>query len=168
MSSNELGHEADHVQYVDEQEMHVVVGPSRSDNWNFRKEKSKSKLSRRKAMLTRHINVAENLLKSRGSRRKLRELAAKIEEALKELEQASEEYESFLELEGLREHLTLTENAVERANLCLESIDISINEREKANCLQRLVVNVRPCSDLSQPAVMVHPRAPVKVRGVHV
>ena len=130
MSSNELDHEPDHVQYVDEQEMRVVVGPSRSDKWNFRKEKSKSKLSRRKATLTRHINVAENLLKSRGSRRKLRELAAKIEEALKELERASEEYESFLELDGLQEHLALTENAVERANLCLESIEISINERE--------------------------------------
>ena len=130
MSSNELDHEPDHVQYVDEQEMRVVVGPSRSDNWNFRKEKSKSKLSRRKATLTRHINVAENLLKSRGSRRKLHELAAKIEEALKELERASEEYESFLELDGLQEHLTLAENAVERANLCLESIEISINERE--------------------------------------
>ena len=35
MSSNELDHEPDHVQYVDEQEMRVVVGPSRSDNWNF-------------------------------------------------------------------------------------------------------------------------------------
>ena len=89
MSSNELNHEPDHVQYVDEQEMRVVVGPSRSDN--FRKEKAKSKLSRRKATLTRHINVAENLLKSRGSRRKLRELAAKIEEAVEELERASEE-----------------------------------------------------------------------------
>ena len=66
MSSNELDHEPDHVQYVDEQEMRVVVGPSRSDNWNFRKEKAKSKLSRRKATLTRYINVAENLLKSRG------------------------------------------------------------------------------------------------------
>ena len=118
------------MQYVDEQEMRVVVGPSRSDNWNFRKEKSKSKLSRQKAMLTRHISVAENLLKLRGSRRKLRELAAKIEEALKELERASEEYESFLELEGLQEHLMLTENAVQRANLCLESIEISINGRE--------------------------------------
>ena len=27
---------------------------------------------------------------------------------------------------------------------------------------------MRPRSDFSQPAVMVHPRAPVKVRGVHV
>ena len=56
--------------------------------------------------------------------------AAKIEETLKELERASGEYESFLELEGLREHLSLTENAIERANLCLESIEISISERE--------------------------------------
>ena len=47
MSSNELDHEPDHVQYVDEQEMRVLVGPSRSDN--FRKQKTKSKLSRRKA-----------------------------------------------------------------------------------------------------------------------
>jgi len=107
MSSNEIDHKPHHVQYVDEQEMRVVVGPRGSDNWNFRKEKSKSKLSRWKATLTRHINVAENLLKSHGSRRKLRELAAKIEKALKELERASEEYESFLELEGLQEHLTL-------------------------------------------------------------
>ena len=59
-------------------------------------------------MLTRHT-VAENLLKSRGSRRTLCacELAAKIEKGLKELERASEEYESFLELERLHEHLTL-------------------------------------------------------------
>ena len=91
---------------VDDQEMHVVVGPSRSDN--FLKEKAKSKLSRRKATLTRHINVAENLLKSRKSRRNLRGQAETIEEAIKELERASEEYESFLELEGLQEHLTLT------------------------------------------------------------
>ena len=47
MSSNELDHEPDHVQYVDEQEMRVLVGPSRSDN--FRKQKAKSMLSRRKA-----------------------------------------------------------------------------------------------------------------------
>ena len=48
----------------------------------------------------------------------------------KDLERASEEYESFLEPEGFQGHLTLTENAVERANLCLENIEISINERE--------------------------------------
>lgn len=54
----------------------------------------------------------------------------------------------------------LTENAIERANLCLESIEISIN-KGKANCL-------RTASDLKQLAVMVHPCAPVKVRGVHV
>ena len=56
----------------------------------------------------RHINVAESLLKSHGSRRKLRKLAGKIQWALTELERASEEYESFLELEGLQEHLELT------------------------------------------------------------
>ena len=106
------------------------LGPAVLTTGIFERKKTKSKLSRRKATLTRHINVAENLLKSRGSRRKQRGLAAKIEEALKELEQASEEYESFLELEGLQEHLMLTENAVQRANLCLESIEISINERE--------------------------------------
>ena len=78
----------------------------------------------------RDINVAESLLKSHGSRRKLRELAGKIGEALRELERASEEYESFLELEGLQEHLELTEKAIERANLLLESIEISINDRE--------------------------------------
>ena len=47
MSSNELDHEPDHVQYVDEREMRVLVGPSRSDN--FRKQKAKRKLCRRKA-----------------------------------------------------------------------------------------------------------------------
>ena len=64
--------EADHVQlqYVNEDEMGVAVGPSRYENFSSRKEKAKSKLSRRKATLTRHINVAESLLKSRGSRRK--------------------------------------------------------------------------------------------------
>ena len=66
----------------------------------------------------------------RESRRKLRELAAKIEGVLKELERTSEEYESFLEFKGLQEHLTLTENAIERTNCCLENIEISINERE--------------------------------------
>ena len=167
MSSSELGHEADHVQYVDEQEMHVVVRPSCSDNWNFRKEKTKSKLSCRKATLTRHINVAENLLKSRGSRRKLRELAAKIEEALKELERASEEYESFLELEGLQEHLTLTENAVERANLCLESIDISINERE-SELPSEAGSEYAPSLRFQSASSHGHPRAPVKMIGVHV
>ena len=30
----------------------------------------------------------------------------------------------------MQEHLTLTENAIQRANLCLENIEISINERE--------------------------------------
>ena len=30
----------------------------------------------------------------------------------------------------MQEHLTLTENAIERANLCLENTEISINERE--------------------------------------
>ena len=82
--------------------MRVAIGTSRSDNWNVQKEKVKSKLYRRKATLTRHINVAENLLNLRGSRRKLRELAAKIEGALKEIERTSEKYESFLEFEGLQ------------------------------------------------------------------
>lgn len=63
------------------------------------------------------------------------ELATKTEEVLKELERASKEYKSCLELEGLQEHLMLTENAIERANLCLESIEISIN-KGKANCLR--------------------------------
>ena len=119
MSSKERESDNVQLQYVDEREMRVAIGPSRSDNWNSQKEKAKSKLSRRKATLTRHINVAESLLKSP------RELAGKIEEALRELERASEEYESFLELE-----LELTEKAIERANLLLESIEISINERE--------------------------------------
>ena len=89
--------ESNHLQYVDEtRNARVVVVSSRSDNWNFGKEKAKSRLSRRKAPLTRHINVAENLLKSSGSRRKLGELAAKIEEALKEVELASEGYELLL------------------------------------------------------------------------
>ena len=99
MSSNELDHESDHVQYVDEQEMHVVVGPSCSDN--FRKEKAKSKLSRRKATLTRHIKVAENLLKRVEAEGNYASKPPKIEDGLKTLERASEEYESFLELEGL-------------------------------------------------------------------
>ena len=64
---HEFDHESAQVQYVHEQEMRVVVGTSRSDNWNVQKEKVKSKLSRRKATLTRHINVPENLLKLRGS-----------------------------------------------------------------------------------------------------
>ena len=127
---NEFYHESAQEQYVEEREMRVVIGTSRSDNWNVQKEKVKSKLYRRKATLTRHINVAENLLNLRGSRRKLRELAAKIEGALKELERTSEEYESFLEFEGSQEHLTLTENPIERANLCLENIEIWINERK--------------------------------------
>ena len=32
MSSKEFDHESDQVQYVDEQEMRVVIGPSRPDN----------------------------------------------------------------------------------------------------------------------------------------
>ena len=53
-------------------------------------------------MLTRHINIAENLLKLRGRRRKLRERAVKIEETLKELRQASEEYNHFWNLKDCR------------------------------------------------------------------
>jgi len=53
-----------------------------------------------------------------------------IEKELKELERASEEYESFLDLEELQEHLKLTENAIERENLSLENIEISIHERK--------------------------------------
>ena len=125
MSSKE--HESDHMQlqYVNKKEMRVAIGPSHSDNWNSQKEKAKSKLSRRKATLTRHINVAERLLKSYGCKRKLREQAGKIEGALTELERPSKENESCLELEGLQEHLELTEKAIERANLCLENIEIS-------------------------------------------
>ena len=41
-----------------------------------------------------------------------------------------------MELEGFQEHLTLKENAVERANLCLESIEISLTERESELHLQ--------------------------------
>ena len=86
-------------------------------HWNFQKEKAKNKLSCWKATLTSHINITENLLKLHGGRWKLCELAKKNEEVLKELERASEEYKSCLELEGLQEHLMLTENAIERANL---------------------------------------------------
>ena len=72
--------EADHVQlqYVNEEEMRVAVGPTRYENFSSRKEKAKNKLSRLKVTLRRHINVAESLLKSHGSRRKLRELAGKL------------------------------------------------------------------------------------------
>ena len=104
MSSNSKERESDNVQlqYVDEKGMRVAVGPSCSDYWNSQKEKAKSKLSCRKATLTRHINVAEGLLNSHGSRRKLRELPGKIEGALTELERASEEYESFLDSKDCR------------------------------------------------------------------
>ena len=103
MSIEELA--PDHVRYVSEEGIRVVVGPSRPDNRKMGREKAKSKLSHRKATVTRHINVAENLLKNRGSRRKLRELCDKIDEALKELESASEDYESLLEPEELQGHL---------------------------------------------------------------
>ena len=83
------------------------LGPAFRTSGIFERKRLRAKF-RRKVTLTRHIYVAENLLKPCASRRKQRELAAKIEEALKELERASEEYESFLELEGLQEHPTLT------------------------------------------------------------
>ena len=51
MSSKEFDCVSVRVQYVDEQEMRVVAGPSRSDNWNFQNERVKSKLSCRKATL---------------------------------------------------------------------------------------------------------------------
>ena len=123
--------EADHLQlqYVNEEEMRLAVGPSHYENLSSRKE-AKSKLSRQKATLMRHTNVAVSLLKSHGSQRKLCELAGKIKEALREFERVSNEYELFLELERLQEHLELTEKATERANLCLENIEISLNERE--------------------------------------
>ena len=78
--------EADYVLYVNEGNVQVTVGPNCSEGWDSRKERAKSKLSRRKAALTRHLNVAEGLLKSRGSGRKLRELTGKMEAALTELE----------------------------------------------------------------------------------
>ena len=130
MSSDREELVPDHVQFVNEQGMRVAVGPSRPNDWKMEKEKAKSKLSRRKATVTRHINVAENLLKSRGSRRKLRELCDKIDKALRELESASEEYESLLELEELQDHLETMEGAIGRANVCLENIEISLSERE--------------------------------------
>ena len=116
--------EANHVQlqYVNKEEMRVAVGPSYYENFSSRKEKAKSKLSRRKATLTRHMNVAKSLLKSHGSRSKLRELAGKIGEALRELERVGEEYESFLEIEGLQEHLELTEKATERGNYAWKTL----------------------------------------------
>ena len=49
----------------------------------------------------------------------------------------------------MQEHLTLTENAAERANLCLEIIEISTKKRL---VVQRLVVNMCPRTDLSQSA----------------
>ena len=123
--------ECDHVFYVNEDNVQLAVGLSRSvNNWDPPREKGKSKLSRRKATLTRHLNVAESLLKSRGSRRKLRELTSKIEDALRELEQASEEYQTFLELEGLLEHLKDTEHATERVTSYLENIEIALSKRE--------------------------------------
>ena len=128
MSIEELA--PDHVRYVSEEGIRVVVGPSRPDNRKMEREKAKSKLSRRKATVTRHINVAENLLKNRGSRRKLCELCDKIDKALKELESASEDYESLLEPEELQGHLDGIEGAIGRANVCLENIEISLSERE--------------------------------------
>jgi len=122
--------EADHVLFVNEDNVQVAVGPNCSEGWDSRKERAISKLSRRKAALTRHLNIAESLLKSWGSRRKLHELTGKIEEALTELEQAGEHYEAFLDGEGLQEHLDYIELASERANCCIENIEIALNERE--------------------------------------
>lgn len=46
-----------------------------------------------------------------------------MEEAFKELEQVNEECESFLELKRRQQNLSLTGYAIERVNLCLESIE---------------------------------------------
>ena len=46
MSSNSKERESDNVQlqYVDEKGMRVAVGPSRSDNWNSQKKKTKKQV----------------------------------------------------------------------------------------------------------------------------
>ena len=63
---------------------------------------------------------------------------------LKKLEQASAEYDSFLEFRGLKKQLKLTEKAIERANVCLENIEIMINKRVK-ELFQSPVVIMQPC-----------------------
>ena len=75
---------------------------------NAQREKAKSKLSRRKASVTKHINVVENLLKSHGSRRKLCELAEKI-------------FKDYI--------IISNKQVIEGVNRCIENIAISINER---------------------------------------
>ena len=55
----------------------------------------------------------------------------KIEAMLKDLEQASAEQTSFLELKGLQRHLKLTEKAIEMANVWLKNIEIMINKSDE-------------------------------------
>ena len=55
----------------------------------------------------------------------------KIEAMLKDLEQASAEQKSFLELKGLQRYLKLTEKAIEMANVWLKNIEIMINKRDE-------------------------------------
>ena len=132
-------HEGTQVRYVNEADVGQVVNHvDRSgaktrptpENLDAEKDKAKSKCSRRKAVVTRHLNVADSLLASRGSRKKLRELADKLEIALQELERASENYCSFLEGEQLQNDLQLIENVNERVNECIQRIELQLSERE--------------------------------------
>ena len=82
-------------------------------------------------MVREHININLYLQKWHGSGENCLSLMEKIEAMLKDLEQASAEQKSFLELKGLQRHLKLTEKAIEMANVWLKNIEIMINKRDE-------------------------------------
>ena len=77
-------------------------------------------------MMKGNSNVNKNLLKQHGSTKTLLELSGKIKTMFKRLEQASAEYELFLELKRLQK--TLEANW---KGHCLENIEIMIKKRGK-------------------------------------
>ena len=82
-------------------------------------------------MVREHININLYLQKWHGSGENCLSLMEKIEAMLKDLEQASAEQKSFLELKGLQRYLKLTEKAIEMANVWLKNIEIMINKRDE-------------------------------------
>ena len=114
------------------------------ENWDPAKERAKGAFHRRKTTIARLINTANELLKSKGSRAKLRQLIVGIESTQRELENTCEKYSLFLDREELLQNLEYMEIVNDGINYCLEGIESQLMEREAEPETPAVSISSRP------------------------
>jgi len=138
-----------------------IAAPKRyDDEFNPTIERLKRKFERRKNQISRLVNNANELIEIRGSRRTLKGLIDKLEEALKDLELAADDYASHIsnrdELMKIMDYVEISSDGV---IYCLENIETHLSERinetrSSASSLSSISTARSATTRLSQPIMI--------------